>query len=200
MAKLSTPSDAELIDLLQADDDSAFREIYERYNQTLYRFLYKFLKSPELTEDLTQEIFIKFWDGRLQLPHLLSLKSYLFTIGRNHVFNFLKRAGTDKNAKAEILKHYATDGNSFENVLHAKDYQRYLDALLLTLTPQSREVFRLCRQEGKTYDETADLLGISRNTVKKHMMRTMRVLGCSVEKDLGISLSTLWIMVVYLYR
>lgn len=200
MAKYSIFSDAQLLDLLRSDDGAAFGVIYERYNELLYDFLYKFLKSPELTEDLTQEIFIKIWDGRAQLPHLLSVKSYLFTIGRNHVFNFLKRAGTDRHAKAEILKHYTTNGNSLENVLHAKDYQRYLEELLAGLTPQSREVFRLCRQEAKTYDETAELLGISRNTVKKHMIRTMRVLSDSVERDLGISLSTLLVMLVHLRR
>lgn len=197
MSKLSALSDAELIRLLKSDSGAAFGEIYERYNISLHSFLYKFLKSSELTEDSTQEIFIKFWDCRSALPELLSIKSYLFTIGRNHVFNFLKRAGTDRNAKSLILKYYSTDGNSLENMLHARDYQRYLDELLNGLTPQSREVFRLCRHEGKTYDETAELLGISRNTVKKHMMRTMRVLSDSVEKDLGISLSTLLLLLIH---
>src|SRR6202012_1932690 len=117
----------------------------------LYAFLYKFLKNPDLTEDMTQEVFIKVWEGRMTLPQLGSVKSYLFTIGRNHVFNFLKRAGTDRNAKSLILKFYDTGGNSLENLLHARDYQRYLEEILAGLTPQSREVFRLCRQEGRTY-------------------------------------------------
>src|ERR1700744_4035388 len=106
MAKFTALSDAELIDLLRSDNGAALGEIYERYHRSLYGFLYKFLKSPELTEDLTQEVFMKLWDGRLQLPALVSAKSFLFTAGRNHAFNFLKRAATDRNAKAEILRHY----------------------------------------------------------------------------------------------
>jgi len=200
VATLQSYSDQELLDLLRSADSVALGEIYERYHKPLYSFLYKFLKSPELTEDMTQEIFMKLWDGRAELPALLSVKSYLFTIGRNHVFNFLKRAGTDRTAKAEILKHYSTAGNTLENVLHSRDYLRYLDHLLDGLSPQSREVFRLCRQEGMTYDETASLLGISRNTVKKHMVRTMRVLSDSVEKDLGISLTALLVVVASLRR
>lgn len=82
MAKLSALSDAELVDLLRLDDGAVLGEIYKRYNRILYTFLYKFLKSLELTEDLIQEIFIKLWDGRGQLSQLLSLRSFLFTIGR----------------------------------------------------------------------------------------------------------------------
>jgi DNA-directed RNA polymerase specialized sigma24 family protein len=59
-------------------------------------------------------------------------------------------------------------------------------------------VFRLCRQQGMTYDETAELLGISRNAVKKHMVRTMRILSESVETDLGISLTLLLMMTIRL--
>jgi DNA-directed RNA polymerase specialized sigma24 family protein len=49
-----------------------------------------------------------------------------------------------------------------------------------------------------TYDETAELLGISRNAVKKHMVRTMRILSESVETDLGISLTLLLMMTIRL--
>jgi RNA polymerase sigma-70 factor (ECF subfamily) len=42
------------------------------------------------------------------------------------------------------------------------------------MTSQRLNVFRLCRQEGKTYDEAAAILGISRDTVKKHMVNSMR--------------------------
>jgi RNA polymerase sigma-70 factor (family 1) len=191
MVSVHALSDQELLPLLREGENNAFKELYGRYHGGLYGFLYKFLKSAELTEDITQEIFIKVWDQHRELPELMSIKSYLFTLGKNHAFNFLKRAGIDQVAKAEIVKNYKTDNNSLESAIHARDYSRYLEELLATLTPQSREVFRLCRQEGRTYDEAAELLGITRHTVKKHMVRTMRVLGDSVEKDLGISLTVL---------
>ena len=176
MAPISSLSDTELLFLLKTDDRTAFTELYERYYRVIYAFLYKFLKSPELTDDLTQEVFIKIWDRHGELPQLISLRSYLLTLSKNHAFNFLKRAGTDRNAKAEILRHYPTDGNSLENALQYEEYKRYLEQLLQTLTPQSREVFRLCRNEGRTYDETAALLGISRDAVKKHMVRSMKIM------------------------
>jgi len=191
MTEIHLLNDQELLLQLRKGDDTAFKQLYQRYCKSLYSFLQKFLKSPDLTEDIVQEVFIKVWERHEEIPALDSIRSYLFTVGRNHAFNFLKRAGIDQNAKSEILKHYSTEGHSLENVIFARDYNRYLQELIATLTPQSREVFRLCRHECKSYEETAALLGISRNTVKKHMVRTMRILSDSVERDLGISLTIL---------
>ena len=191
MARAQNISDSELAARIREGDERAFQDVYDAHHQTVHNFLYKFLKSPELTEDLAQDAFIKLWEGRESLPNLLSVKSYLLTVAKNHAFNFLKRAGIDQNAKAEIIRNYPTANNTLESAIHFRDYKRYLDGILETLTPQSREVFRLCRQEGKTYDETAEVLGISRNAVKKHMVRSMRILGDSVERDLGISLAVL---------
>jgi RNA polymerase sigma factor (sigma-70 family) len=96
-----------------------------------------------------------------------------------------------RRGDSRVMGNYPFEGNALENAIHFNDYKRYLAELLATLTPQSREVFRLCRQEGRTYDETAELLGISRNAVKKHMVRPMRIIRESVEKDLGVSLAVL---------
>ena len=50
---------------------------------------------------------------------------------------------------------------------------------------------RLCRQQHKTYEEAAEILGISRSTVKKHMIRSMSLLKEAVESELGIPLTVL---------
>jgi len=191
MPHLSSLNDDQLLAQIRDGEARAFRKLYENYQPVTYHFLLRFLKSPELTDDLCQEVFIKIWDKREQSPELLSVKSYLLTAAKHHAFNFLKRAAVDQTAKAEILRHTVTEGSNLENAIHFNDYKRYLDGVLATLTPQSREVFRLCRQEGKTYDEAAAELGISRNAIKKHMVRSMRILSDNVERDLGISLTVL---------
>lgn len=93
-----------------------------------------FLKSSELTKDLTQDVYVKLWDGRSELPQLLSVKSHLLTVAKHHAFNFLKRTDIDQNAKAEILRHYPAAGASLESVIHFNDYKRYLDELPSTLS------------------------------------------------------------------
>lgn len=189
-------NEMELLQQAAAGDTNAFARLYNHYRSLVYRFIYKYLKSPQLTDDLTQEIFIKVWENKAALTDRQAFKSYLFTISRNHTFNFLKRAAIDTNAKSIILNSY-TPTDSPEADLQTKDYMEYLQNILATLTPQSREVFRLCRQEYKSYDEAAEILGISRSAVKKHMIKSMKTLGDAVKRDLGIPLG---VLLTYLIR
>lgn len=168
-------------------DVNAFAQLYTLYRSLVYRFIYSYVKSPQLADDLTQEIFTKIWENKSGLSDRHTFKSFLFTISRNHTLNFLKRASVDQTAKNIILSNYSHD-ESLEENLQTKDYMEYLQGLLVSLTPQSREVFRLCRQEYKSYDEAAQILGISRSAVKKHMIKSMKILGDAVKRDLGIPL------------
>lgn len=185
-----------LLNRLASGDIEAFSVLYRHYAPVIRLFTRKIVKSTELSYDLTQDVFIKVWNHRLQLREVSAFQSYLYTVAKNVSFNFLKRAATDSRAKSLILKDYPQEQDITVDSVVTTDYMEYLNRLLDMLTPQSREVFRLCRQEQKTYDEAATLLGISRNTVKKHMVRTMKVLGEAVERDLGISLGILLAVVL----
>lgn len=184
----------ELIQKISQDDSIAFEALYNHYRMDIYRFIYKFIKSPELSDDLCQEIFIRIWESRNNLVVIKSFKPYLYTITKNHTLNFLKRASVDSKAMGVIYSTFSEKRNEMEDNLITNEYLNHLRNILNTLPPQSREVFKLCRQQGHSYDEVAQMLGISRSCVKKHMVRSMRTLKLSVVKEFGISLSLFLIL------
>ncbi len=184
----------ELIQKISQDDSIAFEALYNHYRSDIYRFIYKFIKSPELSDDLCQEIFIRIWESRNGLVVIKSFKPYLYTITKNHTLNFLKRASVDSKAMGVIYSTFSEKRNEMEDNLITNEYLNHLRNILNTLPPQSREVFKLCRQQGHSYDEVAQMLGISRSCVKKHMVRSMRTLKLSVVKEFGISLSLFLIL------
>lgn len=179
----------ELIQKTSNGDTASFALIYDHYNKVIFKFIYKFVKSADLSDDLCQEIFLKIWENRENLAQVRSFKSYAYTVTKNYTFNFLKRAAVESNAKVVIYSAFNELRNGLEEDLITAEYLRYIKAILNTLPAQSREVFKLCRQQGKTYEETAALLGISRNCVKKHMVRSMKTLKQSVTSEFGISMS-----------
>ena len=184
----------ELIQKISQDDSIAFEALYNHYRMDIYRFIYKFIKSPELSDDLCQEIFIRIWESRNSLVVIKSFKPYLYTITKNHTLNFLKRASVDSKAMGVIYSTFSEKRNEMEDNLITNEYLNHLRNILNTLPAQSREVFKLCRQQGHSYDEVAQMLGISRSCVKKHMVRSMRTLKLSVVKEFGISLSLFLIL------
>jgi len=188
--KLDTATDDEqLLQKLIAGDQAAFARLFKKYNRTIYHFVIKYVNSPSLADDLTQEVFIKIWESRDKLGGVLTFKSYLFTTAKNHTLNCMKAAFRSEAAMGLIVNSFVHNRNNTEDRLVNKEYIEFLNRILETLPERTRTIFKLCREQGKTYDEVATELGISRNAVKNHMVASMKVLRYSLQKELGLSLS-----------
>lgn len=175
-------------------DTSSFEQVYEKYHESLYQFTLKFVKSSDLADDLTQEVFIHVWELREQITKVENFRAYLFTMCRNHVLNFLNKAAKENAAKAEMLRHYSIDERSADERLVAEDYRQFIKNVLDSLPVKTREIFKLCREESRSYDEVAALLGISRNAVKKHMVRSHKAFKDRLSDETGLPLGVLLLL------
>lgn len=177
MLLYSTYTDEQLFQLLQSGDQKVFEEIYTRYHKSVYAYLLGFVKDNSLAEDLTHEVFMKIWDIRNQVTLHTSFSSYLFRICHNKAINTLEKIASDNKLRNRVMLHLQTLSSSeIQETGKLKEYDQLLESALESLPPQRRKVFQLCREEGKTYDETASQLGISRNTVKEHMVKAQKAL------------------------
>jgi RNA polymerase sigma-70 factor (family 1) len=168
--------DNDLAIRLRANDTAAFEALYEKYHQALYAYIRKFIKVPELSEDILQEVFLKIWEVRHRLNPTLSLQAYIYRIARNAVFKTLKRIAIEEDLQVAIAYQLAENAESVDLQLQWRQYDEILQEAIKQLPPQRQKVFRLCRQEGKKYEEVGMELNLSRNTVKEHMVLATRFL------------------------
>lgn len=187
--------DAELAEGIMAGDERAFRLAYDNYHGHLYYYALKFVKSPELAKEVVHDVFMKLWEGRRGLKKELSFRGYLLTICKNHVLNLLKRAGRETSIKAEILRHSAQSHNETEHTVHFADYQRFALEAIEQLPPQRQIIFRMCRIEGRSLDDVAESLGISKGTVRDHLLKASRHIKkyLSVHADLTFGIAAILI-------
>ncbi len=178
-----------LIERVIGDDHVAFAILYKKYQPIVLRFICKFLKSHEISSDTCQEVFIKIWELRHTLGEVNSFKAFLFTIAKNHTLNILKRATLEYHLRSQILYNFTEGRKDVDDQVQSEEYNNHIINILRTLPPKTREMFELCRVQGKTYDEAAKVMGISRNTVKKHMVNSLKALRYAVAKDFGIFFS-----------
>ncbi len=178
-----------LLKYVAEGNSRAFAELHDRYRPILYRFVYSILKSADLTKDICQEVFIRIWEDRQRLAEIYSFKPYVLTAGKNHSLNALKKMLAEERKISSFIQSYEESRQEVEEDLQSKEYQRFIQQVLATLPPQSQRVFVLCRQQGLSYEEVATELNVSRNIIKKHMVRSMKVFKVAVEKDLGITFS-----------
>jgi RNA polymerase sigma factor (sigma-70 family) len=160
--------DKELVSRLHKGDVKAFDTLYLKYHQALYSNIHKLTKNTDATKDILQEVFISLWEKRLTIDGNRPISNWLFTVSYNRSINYLK------TVLRESLK--LTDLNSGLNLADEKETNRreiqlsLIENAVRHLSPQRSKVFDLCKIQGKSYDETAKELNISKHTVKEYLV------------------------------
>ncbi|MDZ7359450.1 MAG: RNA polymerase sigma-70 factor [candidate division KSB1 bacterium] len=166
----NTP-DAELTVAIKASDHLAFKALYYRYFEALFRFLWRQTSDEELAKDFVQEIFSRVWKNRANLDPQQPVKSYLYRIGHNLVIDHRRRNVRPVDfleAHPEIDPAYAAD-ESFE-------LQDKIQAAIQGLPEPLRLVFTMNRFDGVKYAEIAATLDISIKTVEARMSKALAIL------------------------
>ncbi len=189
----SNLSGKELLERMKRGDEDAFTSVYRQYHPSLYVFILRYCKIPSLAEDLVHDVFLKIWEIRGRIDPERPFTAYLYKIARNHVFKTLQKVATDRVLREQVLAQLNGGEAVLPEQLDTKEYDRLFHEALNHMPPQRLNVFRLCRQEGRSYDEAAEILGISRNAVKKHMVLSMRFIHDYVFRYGGVTLTILFL-------
>lgn len=177
MTDFSLPNtDPELLQRFARGDQQAFAAIYGQYHSLIYNYLLKFTKDPTLAEDLLHDIFLKIWDARARVDIKVSFTAYLYGLARNTVLTQLNRMNLYDAIRGEILSNAELElhPRNLMNKVEAREYEELLQKAIDNLPPQRKEAFILCRQQGKSYEEAATIMNISRNTLKQHLSLSVK--------------------------
>jgi len=168
MAKID---DKALVSLLHDGFSEGFDSLYWKYHQLIYMNVYKFVKNREESQDILQDVFATLWESRQSIRQEQSVSGWLFVISFNKSVNHVKRKIRHSAAEDKVVSFYHAHHDESDDV-HDEHYQ-ILHAAIRELSPQKQKVFTLCKLEGKSYEEAAQLLNISRHTVKEYLSLAM---------------------------
>jgi RNA polymerase sigma-70 factor (ECF subfamily) len=166
----NTP-DAELALAIKASDHTAFKVLYYRYFEALFRFLWRQTDDEELSKDLLQEIFSRVWKSRAHLDPRQSLKAYLYRIGHNLVIDHRRQSAHKPEYLEDNPSHEPADFVE-ENFELAEKIQ----TAIRNLPEPVRLVFTMNRFDGAKYAEIAAALNISVKTVEARMSKALAIL------------------------
>jgi len=166
---------------IKHDSLKALQELYEFYQTKIFYFALSYLKSEEEAKENVQNAFLLLWEHRKNIDENKSVKSYLFKIVSNQIYNTLSRKTLkQKYANQHLTQniHYQEDT---EQHIFYQDIKNIIYKLLDKLPPQRKEIFMLSREKGLSHDEIAKKLNISRRTVENNIYRALKFL----KKHLG---------------
>lgn len=156
-----------LLSQIAKGDEVAFRSLFLHWQQLLAGYVFRITESRELTEDIIQDVFLKIWITRESLTEINNFKHFLLVVSRNQAFDVMK-----KLMKQEVLKRTLEKENrpvNFNENYEADNKSSIIDQAIDNLPPRRKEVWLLSRHERLTYNEIAEKLGISRESVKTHL-------------------------------
>lgn len=174
--------DHALMERIGAGDHVAFRHLVERHQNAVIGTVAKMLGNPSEAEDISQQVFLRIWRNAKRYRPDAKFTTYLFTITRNLVFNETRRKGRKKEVSSDEreensnhLIEESPDRQPDAELLQA-ELQAAVDAAIASLPESQRMAVVLRRYEQLSYEEIAEVLGLSVSAVKSLLFRARTAL------------------------
>lgn len=170
-------SDQELLQLVKSGDNEAFEALYFSYFARLARYAYKRLPDEATVEELVQDVFVDLWKQRESLDENGNVAGLLFAMLRYKALHALRAQMIRARHLDSFTQLQAADeADDLSASLTARQLQAQLEQAVERLSPQCREAFTLSRYEHLAYKDIAERMGVSVNTVEKHIGKALKLL------------------------
>ncbi len=169
----------------QAGDEEAFVELYRRYRDKLFNFARRLLRDPAQAEEATQDVLLKLYRARATYKPSARLSTFVFRIATNHCLNLLgrkERTLVDRGAPVEAAPAAAATP---EQQAEASEVRASVAAALATLPEKQAAALVLSHYQGMSYQEIAEVLGVSVGAVKSLVFRARDSMMRKLSVELG---------------
>jgi RNA polymerase sigma factor (sigma-70 family) len=155
-------------------DEKAFAHLMKIYHVGVYSAVVRLTGDRWMAEEVVQDLFLRVWLKRSQLPEVENFHAWLKTIAQHLTLNAIKSSLRKKNSVKDWFAGFYDD---MEVVSPTNDPSYLADLLkqaIDKLSPRQNEVIMLVKQQGYQREEVARMLNISSETVKTHLEQAMR--------------------------
>ena len=176
-----------LLNLLRRGDESAYKYLYDNHYVPLCHVAYQYVNDIYLAETLVQDVIIHLWNHRESLEIKTSLRAYLIKATKNRCLDYFNMEHVRRETPfSQVMpedRFIHTENYPLGHLLSC-ELEKEIKIAIKNLPSASRTVFYKSRFEGKSYEDIALELGISINTVKYHIKKSISLLRLSLIKYL----------------
>jgi len=173
------------------NDQQAYKQFFCMFQSRLRQFAYSVIKSHEIAEEITSDVFIKIWNKRASLLKIDNIVLYLYVSVKNQSLNYLSlKSKENVFFSDEMLVEMRSIYFDPEQLMITAEMMRRVQMAISHLPPKCRQIFKLVKEDGLRYKEVAELLGISLKTVEAQMSIALRRVAQSIHFDINTSVSS----------
>lgn len=184
--KLETLTDYDLISRISKGDEKAFAVLLDRYQESVYRFAYKFLGDATEAFDIAQESFLRVYELSTDFRPSGSVRFLIMRITKNLCIDFTRR----KKPVFTDTPPDITNGKTVCSSLLQKEVSNILATAIRKLPENQRTAVLLRHMEEMRYAEIAEVMDTSVGAVesllaraRKTLKKRMDDLGCFYDKN-----------------
>lgn len=171
------PSDKQLIAQLQQEQDAeAFGQLYDRYVDNIYRFIFFKVSDTNEAQDITSDVFLKVWSAiKEKKQGIENFKAYVYRTARNAVVDHYRKNRKNisiDDIQAEELVTKSTVARLLDTDM---DTKRVLSALKI-LKDEYRELIMFKYMNEMSYSEISEITGKSYVNIRVQVHRAVKTL------------------------
>lgn len=151
-----------------------FLSLFKEYESKIYNFIYKMTQNEADAQELTQEVFIRVWNGLEGFRSDSSVSTWIYRIASNVCLDsFRRNKHTSKDKPLEMWDEFLYDAKIplIEDEIYKAKMAECIKGYIMTLPEDYRAVILLHDIEGFINSEIAHMLGISLDAVKIRLHR-----------------------------
>jgi len=171
-----TASDEALVARVADGDRRAIRLLLARHQQTVFRFVLRFVADRATAEDIVSEVFIELWRQAARFEGRARLSTWLLAIARNKALSVMRQR-VDQPLEDSVAEAIPDDAATAEENLDATKRGAILRDCLTRLSAAHREIIDLVYYHEKSVEEAATIVGAPAATVKTRMFYARRRLA-----------------------
>ena len=183
-------ADAELVAAVRAGDDSAFEELYRRYQPRIMRFVCGMLHDAARCEDVAQEAFLSALRRMRATDAEINFKPWIYQIARNAAIDSYRRNNhavevsmdADEGLRASDRTRLVGLDGSPDAALVTKERLDHLQGAFDELSDVHTRVLVMRELEGMSYREIGQELDLTRPAVESALFRARRRLESEYEE------------------
>lgn len=187
----SQEQDLIIVNKILNGDINSFYVIQNKYKRIIATLIRKMIKDEDDVEDLTQETFIKAFNGMTKYQSSYSFSSWLYKIASNNCIDFLRKKRFNSvsinqpisNDSDELEEIEIKDSNYIPDITLMDNERKQILINAIENLPESyREIIKMRHGEDLDYNEISERLSMPLGTVKAHLFRARKILFAELNK------------------
>lgn len=173
-----------LLEQISKGNEPAFEILFSKYYDRLYSYIFDFIKSRQITEEIVMDVFLKIWTGRDIIPQITKFDSFLFRVGHNKAVDFLRSVAKDPKFQDLLWDQIQFSNNDqTDSAIIMQEFENKIREAVSLLSPQRKKVYQLSREEDLTHDQIAVRLHLSKPTINNHIVAAQKFIRDYLSKN-----------------